>query len=90
MNNSIILRYLRLTILNPFFINIPLCITMPLIMPCFLPINKAKDAATKQRLLDNLMATVGTAVTAAAVVSAGMSLTVVMVVVVTLGFGVIV
>ena len=37
-----------------------------------------------------LMATVGTAVAAAAVVSAGMSLTVVMVVVVALGFGVIV
>ena len=36
------------------------------------------------------MATVRTAVTAAAVVSAGMSLTVVMVVVVTLGFGIIV
>ena len=36
------------------------------------------------------MTTVGSAVTAAAVVSAGMSLTVVMVVVVTLGFGIIV
>ena len=54
-------------------------------------INKIKkDAATKQRLWDNLMATVGTAVTTTAVVSAVMSLAVVMVVVVTLGFGVIV
>ena len=38
----------------------------------------------------NLMTTVGTAVTAAAVVTAGMSLTVMMVVVVTLGFGVVI
>ena len=63
---------------------------MPRFLPLYFPLNKAKDVATKQRLLDNLMATVGTAVTAAAVVSTGMSLTVVMVVVVTLGFGVIV
>ena len=63
---------------------------MPRFLPLYIPLNKVKDAATKQRLLDNLMVTVGTAVTAAAVVSAGMSLTVVMVVVATLGFGVIV
>ena len=54
---------------------------MPRFLPLYIPLNKVKDAATKQRLLDNLMATVGTA---------GVALAVVMVVVVTLGFGVIV
>ena len=63
---------------------------MPRFLPLYIPLNKVKDAATKQRLWDNLMATVGTAVTATAVVTAGMSLTVMMVVVVTLGFGVVI
>ena len=73
-------------------------LVIPLVMPLFnprflslyIPLNKVKDAATKQRLLDNLMATVGTAVTAAAVGTTGVAFAMVMVVVVTLGFGVIV
>ena len=74
----------------PLVIPLIMPLFMPRFLPLYIPLNKVKDAATKQRLWDNLMATVGTAVTTAAVGTTGMSLTVVMGVVVTLGFRVIV